>query len=245
MSFFLDDRDVRRRILWGTAGLGVAGAAIGLNIAILRNLQPVRRHALTMSANWSLYGLFFLTNREALLHERLSKKESLHLRPLLSARETDEMFSSVIAGGITGGILSLITFGRRAAIFSGIGFFALVSAAGQYSFTLWNRWRRERILRDMAGKQHAAMVEDNTSSGVLARMSKSVRQVLLVDPISRLPDWFPLRRLSSTEYRGILELRREEVSAELSSLRAAIAAMNAREQSLLSSCRHDRRKCTR
>ncbi|KAJ2326947.1 hypothetical protein GGI00_004598 [Coemansia sp. RSA 2681] len=185
-----------------------------------------------MSANWSLYGLFFLTNREAILHERLAKRESLHLRPLLSARETDEMFSSVVAGGITGGILSFISYGRRAAIFSGIGFFALVSAAGQYSFTLWNRWRRERILRDMAGKQHDAVVEDSASSGMFAKMGKKVRQALLVDPISRLPDWFPLRRLSSTEYRGILELRREEVSAELGSLRAAIRAMDMRELSL-------------
>ncbi|KAJ2863181.1 hypothetical protein GGH94_003766 [Coemansia aciculifera] len=232
MSFLLKDRDARKRILWGTAGLGVAGAAIGLNLAILRNLQPIRRHALTMATNWSLYGLFFLTNREALLHERLTKKESLHLRPLLSARETDEMFSSVVAGGITGGILSFITFGRRAAIFSGIGFFALVSAAGQYSFTVWNRWRRERILRDMAGKQHGAVIESDTS-GLFAKMGAKLRQSLLVDPISRLPDWFPLRRLSSTEYRGILELRREEVRVELSSLRAAISAMDSREQALL------------
>ncbi|KAJ1919327.1 hypothetical protein LPJ71_001549, partial [Coemansia sp. S17] len=74
MSFLLKDRDARKRILWGTAGLGVAGAAIGLNLAILRNLQPIRRHALTMATNWSLYGLFFLTNREAILHERLAKK---------------------------------------------------------------------------------------------------------------------------------------------------------------------------
>ncbi|KAJ2891977.1 hypothetical protein IWW38_003399 [Coemansia aciculifera] len=188
-----------------------------------------------MSANWSLYALFFLTNREALLHERLEKKEYLHLRPLLSARETDEMFSSVVAGGITGGILSLISMGRKAAIFSGIGFFALVSAAGQYSFTLWNRWRRERILREMAGKQHgAAVVEESKDSGVMAKMGKRVRQALAVDPISRLPDWFPLRRLSSSEYRGILELRREEVRAELSSIRVAIDAMNVREKALIS-----------
>ncbi|KAJ2030788.1 hypothetical protein GGI03_005523 [Coemansia sp. RSA 2337] len=233
MSFLLKDRDARKRILWGTAGLGVAGAAIGLNLAILRNLQPIRRHALTMATNWSLYGLFFLTNREAILHERLAKKESLHLRPLLSARETDEMFSSVVAGGITGGILSFITFGRRAAIFSGIGFFAVVSAAGQYSFTVWNRWRREKILRDMAGRQHGAVIESD-AEGLFARMGAKMRQLLLVDPISRLPDWFPLRRLSSTEYRGILELRREEVRTELNSLRAAISAMDSREQALLS-----------
>ncbi|KAJ2492601.1 hypothetical protein IWW37_001356 [Coemansia sp. RSA 2050] len=232
MSSVLNDRDARKRILWGTAGLGMVGAAIGLNIAILRNLQPIRRHALTMAANWSLYSLFFLTNREALLHERLAKKEYLHLRPLLSARETDEMFSSVVAGGVTGGILSLVSFGRRAAIFSGIGFFALVSAVGQYSFTLFNRWRREKILRDKADKYD--VVFEAKEEGKLAKMAASMRKSFLVDPISRLPDWFPLRRLSSTEYRGILELRREEVRAELDALRAAISAMDNREQALLS-----------
>ncbi|KAJ2003683.1 hypothetical protein GGI04_002884 [Coemansia thaxteri] len=231
MPFDFADRDARRRVLWGTVGLGATGAAVGLNIAILRNLQPIRRHALTMAANWSLYGLFFLATREALLSEQRQKSRSLQLRPSLSTRERDEMFSSVVAGGLTGGILAFITRGRRAAVFSGVGFFALLSAAGQYTYTALNRRRRELILRELAGP---LAKPDESASGPLASVWTRLRQALMVDPISRLPSWFPLRRLPSSEYRAMLELRREEARLELARMRSAIAAMDSREQTLLS-----------
>ncbi|KAJ2557310.1 hypothetical protein GGH12_006209, partial [Coemansia sp. RSA 1822] len=79
MSTF-GDPAARRRVLWGTLGLGGLGAAIGLNIAILKNLQPIARHTLTMSANWTIYGLFFLTTREMLLAEQYGKNRDLRLQ---------------------------------------------------------------------------------------------------------------------------------------------------------------------
>ncbi|KAJ1838476.1 hypothetical protein LPJ73_007067, partial [Coemansia sp. RSA 2703] len=148
MSALLADRDARRRILTGTAAMAVVGSAVGLNVAILRDLQPITRHTLTMSANWAFCSLFFLTTREALLAEQRSRNDTLHLR-MSQTRTSDEMFSSVIAGGLTGGMLAFISRGRRQSAITGAAFFAAVAAAGQFAYTKANHRRQQMILSRM------------------------------------------------------------------------------------------------
>ncbi|KAJ2427491.1 hypothetical protein IWW41_003835, partial [Coemansia sp. RSA 2522] len=126
MSTF-GDPAARRRVLWGTLGLGGLGAAIGLNIAILKNLQPIARHTLTMSANWTIYGLFFLTTREMLLAEQYGKNRDLRLQ-VSQTRDADKMFSSTMAGMLTGGMLALVVRRTRRAAVSGALFFGAISA---------------------------------------------------------------------------------------------------------------------
>ncbi|KAJ1959580.1 hypothetical protein GGI12_004264 [Dipsacomyces acuminosporus] len=191
-----------------------------------------------MATNWSLCGLFFLTTREALLQEQKQKNQQLHLR-FSQTRDNDEMFSSVIAGGLTGGILAFISRGRGA-IFSGVGLFAFVSAVGQYSYTRMNR-RRQQIILDNLTKQGTTAEDyekkeqkeeeegDEESDSIIAK----IRRALTKDPIERLPKWFPVRKIQSEEYREILLMRKEEIDIELKHLREAIAAMNQREEQLL------------
>ncbi|KAI8319649.1 hypothetical protein GQ54DRAFT_318462 [Martensiomyces pterosporus] len=202
-----------------------------------------------MAANWSLYGLFFLTTRETLLLEQRAKGDYMHLR-FSQTRDSDEMFSSVVAGGLTGGVLAFITRGRRA-VFSGVGFFALVSAVGQFSYTRMNRRRQEIILQgqqlENEGKSGSEGVatsmqhkneEEEESSSLIAKIRRAVTK----DPIERLPEWFPLRRIQPDEYREMLLARKEEISAELERLRATIASMNQREEHLLQKLRDQESK---
>ncbi|KAJ2808754.1 hypothetical protein H4R20_000669 [Coemansia guatemalensis] len=239
-GFIFGDQHARRRILWGTVGLGSIGAVVGLNLAILRNLQPIRRHTLTMAANWTVYGVFFFTTREALLAEQKQKNEELHLRHS-QTRDSDELFSSAISGALTGSVLGFIARRTRAAAVSGALLFSAVSAAGQMTFTAFNRRRQLWIIQKMGlakAKEEEKVegsVENKESSSVAARL----RRMLSADPIAMLPDWFPVRRISSDEYRTMLNARREELLFEIRQLQDTIASMSRREQVLLSRLREE------
>ncbi|KAJ1934339.1 hypothetical protein FBU59_005731 [Linderina macrospora] len=256
MPNVLADRDSRNRIIFGTLGLAVTGGAVGMNIAILRNLQPIARHATTMAMNWSLYGVLFFTAREIMLVEQKSKNEPLNLR-FSQTRDNDELFSSAIAGGLTGGVLALITRGRRS-VPTGVGLFAAISGVGQYCYTCLNRRRQEIILQSKysdsqesttslaiaAAEETEAEAEaeaeedidkeaEEESQSIIARM----RRALSTDPIERLPSWFPIRRIQSDEYRQMLVTRREEIELELSQIRRMVASMDRREELLLQQLR--------
>ncbi|KAJ1825549.1 hypothetical protein LPJ70_007985 [Coemansia sp. RSA 2708] len=64
-------------------------------------------------------------------------------------------------------------------------------------------------------------------------LAARIRRAVAVDPITLLPDWFPLRRISTDEYRSMLSARREELVFEMRELRTTVASMNQREQQLL------------
>ncbi|KAJ2719048.1 hypothetical protein GGI07_005456 [Coemansia sp. Benny D115] len=251
MVAIFEDRGARNRIVWGTLGLAAAGSVVGLNVAILRNLQPIRRHTLTMSANWALCGFFFLTTREALLVEQRQKNDTLNLR-ISQTRDSDEMFSSAIAGGLTGGILAFISRGKKSSAITGAMFFGALGALGQFIYTKANHRRQQIIIEKMLLAEHpktrsslsagplsvkeeasgdgaSESNADSESGSIVARM----RRALSVDPITLLPDWFPVRRIPSDEYRDILVLRQEEIQYELKRLRQAIDDMDRREQVLL------------
>ncbi|ORX70690.1 hypothetical protein DL89DRAFT_266860, partial [Linderina pennispora] len=248
MPNVLADRDSRNRIILGTLGLAVTGGVVGMNIAILRNLQPIARHATTMAMNWSLYGVLFFTSREIMLIEQKSKNEPLNLR-FSQTRDSDELFSSTIAGGLTGGLLALITRGRRS-VPTGVALFAAISGTSQYCYTRLNRRRQEMILQSKhhngsestGGSTTAAAAEkevavenvadeeaDDESQSIIAKL----RRALTTDPIERLPDWFPIRRIQSDEYRQMLMTRREEIKLELGHIRRLVANMDQREELLL------------
>ncbi|KAJ2636502.1 hypothetical protein GGF40_002960 [Coemansia sp. RSA 1286] len=252
MTNILVDRDARNRIILGTLGFGAIGGAIGLNIAILRNLQPIAKHTTTMAANWSLCGLFFLTTREALLLEQNTKNTTAAaaassaavVRPSLM-REHDQMFSSVLAGGFTGGILSFLARGNKKSFISGALGFGALAAGGQYLYTLANRKRRQIIVGKMMAdngnsveQTSSKAPEPDDSESMVARL----RRAISVDPITLLPQWFPLRRIPSEEYREILELRREEIRYELRRLRGIVEDMDRREEALVLKLRHTQRE---
>lgn len=181
---------------------------IGLNLAILRNLQPIRRHALTMSLNWSMYGLFFWTTRELLISEQPNPSE---------------MFSSTVAGAMTGGILAFISRAQKRAVISGALLFAAMSAAGQVVFSMANSKRQAMIVEKLqppTPKQETRWLE-------------RWKQKWLVDPVTLLPEWFPLRRIPNEEYRSLLVNRRAEILVELKSIRESIDRMDRREKYLL------------
>ncbi|KAJ2658443.1 hypothetical protein IWW48_004023 [Coemansia sp. RSA 1200] len=268
MSTVLHDKRTRRRILLCTAGLATAGGVIGLNIAILKNLQPIYRHTLTMTANWAVYGVFFFTVRETLLYDQKRKGEALDLHFSLT-RDHDEMYSSLCSGMVTGATLSFIARRTKGAAFSGAVFFGLVSAAGQFLYTRMNRSRQAIILERLASKEKVASslsnLDKNSSSAtggdsdynygnvdpntrptlihllkgttVPADWSDSpiakLRRRLQIDPISLLPEWFPMRRISFDEYHTMLVERKRLVFEELAQLRSAIADMERREKVLL------------
>ncbi|KAJ2403049.1 hypothetical protein GGI23_000268 [Coemansia sp. RSA 2559] len=246
MATAFHDRKARKRILWGTVGLATVGSVIGLNMAILKNLQPIRRHTLTMAANWAVYGLFFFGMRETLLHEQQQRGQSMELRFSLT-RDHDELFSSIVSGALAGGTLAFIARKTKGAAASGALFFGLASGAGQLAYTLLNRRRQAVILQKMElqkeGSEYGEVTpglrdlirgrlkvgEDTQSESLIARL----RRKLAVDPISMLPEWFPVRRISSDEYRRMLVERKKSIQDELDQMRLAIADMQRREEFLL------------
>ncbi|KAI7823415.1 hypothetical protein BX661DRAFT_186555 [Kickxella alabastrina] len=239
MSAILGDRNARKRIILGTLGLGAAGGAIGLNVAILKNLQPIARHTATMAGNWSLCGLFFFTTREALLAEQREKNQAMNLR-ISQTRENDEMFSSALAGALTGGTLAFISRGRRKSVVSGAVFFGLVAVIGQFAFTKFNHRRQQIIIREMAAenktKQQGNIAvetadDEAESMSIIAR----VRRAVSVDPITLLPEWFPLRRIPRRNTARCWE----EVRFELRRLRSIIDDLDRREQNLMSRLQQD------
>ncbi|KAJ2861973.1 hypothetical protein FB639_005443, partial [Coemansia asiatica] len=94
---------------------------------------------------------------------------------------------------------------------------------------------RQQIIVDRIMAENKSLQQEQES--VLADESNSLvarlRRALSVDPITLLPEWFPLRRIPSDEYREILELRKEEIRFELSRLRGIVDDMDRREQALL------------
>ncbi|KAJ2078787.1 hypothetical protein H4R24_004230 [Coemansia sp. RSA 988] len=88
-----------------------------------------------------------------------------------------------------------------------------------------------------SSKENAINVpaENQESSSVAARL----RKMLSTDPIAMLPDWFPVRRISSDEYRTMLNARREELLFEIRQLQDTILFMSHREQLLLSRLREE------
>ncbi|KAJ1663174.1 hypothetical protein IW140_005660 [Coemansia sp. RSA 1813] len=246
MATVIHDSKARKRVLWGTVGLATVGSVIGLNMSILKNLQPIRRHTLTMTTNWAIYGFFFFSVREALLHEQKKRNDSMDIRFSLT-RDSDEMFSSLISGSLAGGTISFMSRKTKNAALSGALFFGLASAAGQYVYTKINRRRQAVILEKMALREEGReegegrpkltdllrgklkIKAEDQSDSMIARL----RRKIAIDPISLLPEWFPMRRLSSDEYHRMLLERKQLVFEELEQLRLAIADMKRREESLL------------
>ncbi|PIA14400.1 hypothetical protein COEREDRAFT_82796 [Coemansia reversa NRRL 1564] len=184
-----------------------------------------------MATNWSMYGIFFFTTREALLAEQKDKNEKYNLRQS-QTRDSDELFSSAISGGLTGGLLGFIARNTKAAAVSGALLFSTISAVGQMSFTAVNHRRQQWIIRKMgldSSNEENQQEEEIKSSSLAARLRRMVSE----DPIAMLPDWFPVRRISSDEYRMILNARREELVFEIKHLQDTIVSMNRREQVLL------------
>ncbi|KAJ2776604.1 hypothetical protein H4R18_005583 [Coemansia javaensis] len=211
-----------RRVAWGAGAAGAAGAAVGLNVAIVRNLQPIARHALTMGANWALLGAAFVAAREALLAEQAAKNARLRLRAA-QTRAGDELFSSAVAGAVAGAALAFAARRTRAAAATGAVAFGALAAAAQAALTAANDARQTRILRRM-GVLPAAPPQPS--------LAARARALVAADPVALLPDWFPLRRLAPGEYRAMLLRRRAELLADVAALRAAAEALDAREHAL-------------
>ncbi|KAJ2851055.1 hypothetical protein IWW36_001402 [Coemansia brasiliensis] len=223
----LGDSSAQKRILWGTFGMSATGALVGLNLAILKNLQPISRHTLTMSANWALYGLLFLSTRELLLAEQHDKNLALNL-PDSRTRAADQLFSSTFAGAFTGSSLALVRRRTKAAAASGALFFGAVSLVGQWAVIKINQKRQQWIMQKMG-----LLPQPNASSDQSTSWAARFRRAVWKDPVLLLPSWFPLRRISSDEYRSILLARREELVFEKRELSNAIDDMDRREQELL------------
>ncbi|KAJ2155948.1 hypothetical protein GGF46_005503 [Coemansia sp. RSA 552] len=216
------DGQAQRRVLWGTCGIATVGAAVGLNVAILKNLQPITRHTLTMAGNWGLCALLFFAIREPLLAEQQKKGEQLGRRRLENV-EGDRLFSSTVAGALTGAMVGFAARRTKAGAVSGMALLGCMSAGGQVAATYLNKYRQRLIIR-----QSGLSPEPESVS-----WATRVRSALAIDPITLLPDWFPLRRISSTEYREMLLARREELTFELVQLRESTAAMDRRVEALI------------
>ncbi|KAI9502683.1 hypothetical protein GGI25_003538 [Coemansia spiralis] len=234
MVAVFEDRQARRRILWGTLGLATLGGAIGLNYSILKHLQPIPRHTLTMAANWATFGLVFFSIRESLLVEQQAKNKPLDLRFSIT-RDHDEMFSSITSGFVTGATLSFITRRTKNAAVTGALFFSVMAGVGQFAYTKINRKRQRVILDKMESSETPRvldLVRSDESTSLVARLRRK-----MVDPVTLLPEWFPLKRLSSEEYRAMLTVRKDELVLEVAQLRASIADMNRREDTMLARLR--------
>ncbi|KAJ1918810.1 hypothetical protein H4219_002349 [Mycoemilia scoparia] len=236
-TVFSDKRSCKT-ILIGTGSAAATGATLGFSIAILKNLRPAGNRAFAMGLNWAICGFVFFTTRQTLLLEQKTKNIDYNLNDS-QTRDVDELFSSTVAGVLTGSVIGGITRGR-AGLFSGAVGLGATTFAGQYVYTKLYRRRQEIIL-----SQNPPRTNDSDEVANLPQQKTPVndqeepkslggklRTILTTDPLTYAPTWFPIRRIPRDEYRSMLEQQMCDVTQRLDSIEIAIQHVDKMEQVL-------------
>ncbi|KAJ1673791.1 hypothetical protein EV182_004551 [Spiromyces aspiralis] len=224
--------------------LGVVGSILGLNIAILRNFRPAGKRALSMGSAWALYGLIFFTARQSLLLEQKAKNVEYNLK-YSQTRDADELFSSTVAGIITGGFIGGITRGRRGML-SGMLLFGSASLMFQHLYTRLYRQRQQIILKSQDDANRLPSSEDGSRivDSQTAKQSGTgeepeptswggkLRRLLTTDPLSHLPNWFPIRKIPKDEYHQMLESKLVNIDQRLESIQHTLDYIDNQELKL-------------
>ncbi|CAG8441714.1 16639_t:CDS:2 [Acaulospora colombiana] len=144
--------------------------AFGVLNGFLNN-KPLFRSAFTAGTNSGVIGLTFLC-----MYEIFFLSTSRNNEPEIS-RDREELISSALSGGVTGGLWSALVGGRRTVV-PGIIAFTLLCGTGQYFYTGLHNYRQRVILENEK--------VDKTRGGILDWLATK--------------SWSPVRKISEEEY---------------------------------------------
>ncbi|OZJ01947.1 hypothetical protein BZG36_05123 [Bifiguratus adelaidae] len=229
------DPQVKQTVLYGTVSAGLFGATTGATLAILRN-HPIRPYAVGTGINCSIFAFTFLSVRETFLAYQRIKNPTFGLKDS-QTRDADALWSSAMAGGTIGGILSGIWRGPRG-IIPGFVIFGLLSSAGQVLVSSANRYRQSLILNSTSEPsvqisaslhanpylpQHETVYDKDPTfqHGIQTyprtKTAGGTERKSMWD-FFQVPKWSPVRKLTDEEYKAILDSKLRELEAEVEEL---------------------------
>ncbi|CAG8609175.1 835_t:CDS:2 [Acaulospora morrowiae] len=195
------DAESHKKIFNGTIFTASAGAVFGVMNGFLNN-KPLLRSTFVAGTNYGVAGCTFLYIREAcLLYQRRSHRPTSRI-----TRDHEELISSALAGGITGGVWFALLGGRRS-IIPGFVVFTLLCGTGQHLYTSLRDYRRRLILGTSRGKTESQGSGRGTSD-FPENVDKD--KTGLLDWLAA-KSWSPVRKISEEEY---LRLKEDKLRAK-------------------------------
>lgn len=137
------DKEVGKDLIKGTLLAGAFGATAGTVVGIMQQ-KPVPGYAFSGALNASLFGMTFVAFRESFLRFQRGKNPYFGLKDS-QTMDIDQLWSSTVAGALTGGILSALARGAKA-VPSGTFMFGVMGLGGQWILNKSNRYRQDTIL---------------------------------------------------------------------------------------------------
>lgn len=133
-------------------------------------------------------------------------------------RDIDALFSSAMAGGTTGGLLSAAYRGPKSVV-SGAVMFGAICTGLQVVYTAGNNWRQQSILK--SGKLDGPAILPVITTKKQYEVEGEKKGFSLLQHIN-LPSWFPIHQLSEDEYNELLDTKLQTLEAELAELEKKI-----------------------
>ncbi|RKP10980.1 hypothetical protein THASP1DRAFT_27226 [Thamnocephalis sphaerospora] len=208
------DSDLRTPILTGAAGCALAGSFAGSLLSVVR-ARPFWSFTLGTAVNCGMVGFTYLATRTMILQEQLERQREAGYIP--HATDENLLFSSAIAGGVTGGIWTGALRGPRG-VLPGFVMFALLAGSGQWGWTTARRFRQQVIVAS------SGSVRSNETAWDVFRASMYQQWNDWCFQMGQRIDWLPMRKMTATEYRTHLQERLALVNAELEDLERELAA---------------------
>nr|CAG8442307.1 14827_t:CDS:2 [Entrophospora candida] len=140
------DLEISKKILYEILiSIAFAGATTGGFYALIRGNQSIIRTSLSTGLNCGIFGTVFFSIRESCLSFQRNKNAIYEISNA-KMRDIDELISSSMAGGVTGGLLSSMARGQKG-IIPGFLTFSLMCGTGQFVYTKLYRLRQDLILK--------------------------------------------------------------------------------------------------
>ncbi|CAH1756053.1 8651_t:CDS:10 [Entrophospora sp. SA101] len=170
------DLEISKKILYEILiSIAFAGATTGGFYALIRGNQSIIRTSLSTGLNCGIFGTVFFSIRESCLSFQRNKNAIYEISNA-KMRDIDELISSSMAGGVTGGLLSSI-----ARIIPGFLTFSLMCGTGQFVYTKLYRLRQDLILKSEYDKKspvdnsNHATNQDNQNNDNNQQLSSNVK----------------------------------------------------------------------
>ncbi|RIA93001.1 hypothetical protein C1645_819936 [Glomus cerebriforme] len=205
----ISDKESRDQILRGALYSAGVGATTGFLVAYIKN-KPRIHYTIFTGINCGIFGLTFFSIRDACLSFQKSKNPDYGLLDS-QTRDIDEFISSTFSGGLTGGFLSVLNHGRKAAL-PGFIIFSTICGAGQICYTTIYNYRQQLILKSSNQDQKPSnTIPLNVSGNDIKETNIQIKKKKLgfLDWLATIK-WSPVTKLSEEQYRELMKAKEQQ-----------------------------------
>ncbi|CAG8743680.1 18531_t:CDS:2, partial [Racocetra persica] len=171
--------------------------------------------------NCGIFGLSFFSIRElCLAHQQKNKLRNYYTRNI------DELISSIITGGLTGGLFSAIIHGRQG-LLSSIFLFSFISGLGHVCYTSAYNYRHQLILKSKNIQPYSPPMSNSMTKEISnndkkeyndKKESKDKKMTEGFLNWLAAKKWTGIKKLSEEEYNQIKQARAEAKEMQLGNL---------------------------